>query len=54
MSFSHASEGRFSRTGIIGGWRKTFLKESGSRAAIIGSIPLAITVLAILGERQTA
>jgi len=50
MSFSHASAGRFSRTGIMGGWRKTFLKESGSRAAIIGSVPLAITVLAILGK----
>lgn len=50
MSFSHATAGGFSRPGIMGGWRKTFLKETGSRAAIIGSVPLAITVLAILGK----
>lgn len=51
MSFSHAAAGGFSRTGIMGGWRRTFLKETGSRAAMIGSVPLAIAVLlAILGK----
>lgn len=50
MSFSHATTGGFSRSGIMGGWRETFLKETGSRAAIISSVPLAITVLAILGK----
>lgn len=41
----------FTRPWSMGGWRKTFLKETGSMAAMIGSVPLAIAVLlAILGK----
>lgn len=43
----------FTRPWSMGGWRKTFLKETGSMAAMIGSVPLAIAVLlAILGKHD--
>lgn len=50
MSLSHAATGGFSRTGIMDGWRKTFLKETGSRAAIILLVPLSIGAVVVLGK----